>query len=70
MEHAHTVLMGMRLLLRDEKLQQVLMAGMDPLPTLVESLSQHIQLHFSSSLSKQDVAIIQSNTDLLKELTS
>ena len=70
MAHAHAALMALRLLLRDEKFQHLLMTGSDPLPVLVQALSRHIQLHFSSSLGQPEAAMIQVNTDLLKELTS
>ena len=78
MSHAHAVLMTLRLLLRDEKFQYVLMTGTDPLPVLVRCLSQHIQLHFSSSSTsgpsraqgKKAASTIHYSTDLLKELTS
>ena len=69
MTHTHAVLMALRLLLRDEMFQHLLLAGTDPLPVLVQVLSFHIQFHFSSSLGEPQAASI-ANTDLLKELTS
>ncbi len=78
MGHAHAVLMALRLLLRDEKFQDLLMTGTDPLPVLVRCLSHHIQLHFSSTSTsvpgrtqgKRAAPAIHYNMDLLKEITS
>lgn len=65
--HAHTTLMALRLLLRDEHFQHLFMSGSDPLPVLTQTLSRLIESHFSPSGGQH---VTQCNTDLLKEVTS
>lgn len=64
--HIHVTLMVIRLLLRDEQFQHLIMKGSNPpTPILARSLAYFIELHFSASGGRQ-----ASTTDMLKELTS
>ena len=85
-DHAHVTLMAVRLLLRDEQFQHLLMtggeggasqvAGRDALMALRKLLSHLVSVHFSSAPSRVGrvppggVPPEQDTTDLLKEVTS
>ena len=70
-EHAHAMLMALRLLLRDEQFQQLLMKGeiaADPLLVLRKLLTHLVEVHFSPTSATMKAS--QLTTDLLKETTS
>ena len=60
----HSVLMSLRLLLRDEALQHTFLGGQSPIPVLTNALKRATDLHITMATT-ETIAI-----NVLKELTS